>query len=149
MFLRASALLSTRYPDVHFVLAGDGESRGAYEALARQLGLERRVTFTGWRRDVADILTELDVVALPTVNDFEGTPLAVIEALAAARPVVASDVGGVSDVVVDGQTGRLVAAGHVEALANAIAETLDAPADARQMAEAGRQRVIRLYSAIG
>jgi glycosyltransferase involved in cell wall biosynthesis len=138
VFIRAAASLARRRSDLHFVLAGDGDRREAYEQLARGLELDGRVSFLGWRRDVPAVLADLDVVALPTVNDFEGTPLAVIEALAAGRPVVASDVGGVAEVVRDGVTGRLVPPRDAPALAAAIEEMLEARGAATAMAEAGR-----------
>jgi glycosyltransferase involved in cell wall biosynthesis len=100
--LEAVALLD----GVHVALVGDGESRLALEDKAAALGLDGRAHFTGWWDDVAGAFAELDVVALSSVN--EGTPVALIEALAAARPVVATAVGGVAHVVEDGVTGLLV-----------------------------------------
>src|SRR6185295_8709712 len=108
-------------------------------------GLAGRVSFLGWRRDVPEVLAELDVVVLPTVLDFEGTPLAVIEAMAAGRPVVATDVGGVAEVVRNGETGLLVPPRDDEALARAIDAQLSNTAAAASMAAAGQRLVAGLY----
>jgi glycosyltransferase involved in cell wall biosynthesis len=145
VFIRAAAKLARRFEDVFFVLVGDGDNRRDYEALVEQLGLRGRLLFLGWRRDVPHVLGNLDVVVLPTVNDFEGTPLAVIEALAANRPVVATDVGAVSEVIRDGETGRLVNVRDDNAIADAVAALLDDPARATTMSLAGREMVSRLY----
>ncbi len=145
MFIRAAAELARQFDDVFYVLVGGGDSQGDYEALARELGLEGRMRFTGWRRDIAQVLPNLDVVVLPTTNDFEGTPLAVIEALAARRPVVATDVGGVAEVIHDGETGLLVPAHDVAAIVRSVAAMLKDPARAADMADRGRDLVSRLY----
>jgi glycosyltransferase involved in cell wall biosynthesis len=131
---------------VRFVIAGDGDARVAFQRLAADLGIADRVHFLGWRRDVPAILANLTVVVLPTVLDFEGTPLAVIEALAAGRPVVATDVGGVSEVVRDGLTGLLVPPRDPSALASAIGRQLDRPREAHAMAAAGQRLVLSMYA---
>ncbi|MEP6916341.1 MAG: glycosyltransferase family 4 protein [Acidobacteriota bacterium] len=145
VFIRAAAELAGRFDDLYFVLVGDGDNRRDYETLVKQLGLENRVFFLGWRRDVPTILANLDVVVLPTVNDFEGTPLAVIEALAANKPVVATDVGGVSEVIRDGETGKLIPIKEPAAIVAAVSSLLEQPARAREMSETGRELVSRLY----
>jgi glycosyltransferase involved in cell wall biosynthesis len=145
VFIRAAAELARRFPDVFSVLVGGGDSQAEYEALTERLGLKGRVLFTGWRRDIARVLPNLDVVVLPTTNDFEGTPLAVIEALAARRPVVATDVGGVAEVVHEGETGLLVPPHDVEAVVRSVATMLENPQRATDMADHGRSLVSRLY----
>jgi glycosyltransferase involved in cell wall biosynthesis len=145
VFIRAAVEIARRFPDVYFILAGGGESQREYETLAAELGLESRFRFLGWRRDVPQVLANLDVVVLPTVNDFEGTPLAVIEALAAGRPVVATDVGGVSEVVRDGETGLLVPIKDPDAIARSVARLLDEPMTSRLLATKGRELVSDQY----
>ena len=145
VFLRAASQLARRRTDVQFVIAGDGDRRAPFENLARELGIADRTHFLGWRRDVPRVLAGLDVVVLPTVLDFEGTPLAVIEALAARRPVVATNVGGVAEVVRDGETGLLVPPKQIDALACAIEAQLNDPSRARRMARAGQELVVRSY----
>jgi glycosyltransferase involved in cell wall biosynthesis len=145
VLLRAAARLRERHPNVHYVIAGDGDSRPAFEALANELRLSDRVHFLGWRRDVPGLLRSLSVAVLPTVLDFEGTPLAVIEAMAAGCPVVATDVGGVAEVVRRGETGLLVPPRDDAALAAAIDAQLSNRTAAGGMAAAAQRLVSALY----
>jgi glycosyltransferase involved in cell wall biosynthesis len=144
-FLRAARIVLAEKADVRFALVGDGEDRAALEAQARDLGLDGRVTFFGWKRDLAAVYGDLDVVVNASLN--EGTPVALIEALAAARPVVATRVGGTPDLLGAGARGRLVPPGEPAALARAILETLDQSEAARARAMAGREHVLALHSA--
>lgn len=128
-----------RLPDVQLVIVGDGEERHNIEHHLKQLGLERRVHLTGWRTDIADIMSDLDVLALTSRN--EGTPVALIEGLAAGCPVVATDVGGVRQVVQDGISGHLVAARDSGGVAVAIGHLIAHPRLRTQMAAAGRRHV--------
>jgi glycosyltransferase involved in cell wall biosynthesis len=102
-------------PDVTVVLVGDGPDRGRLEAMGSELGLGERLVLTGWQADPLPWLPALDVFVLP--SRLEALPLAAIEAMLASRPVVASDVGGVQEVVVDGETGILVPPDDAPALA--------------------------------
>ena len=104
--------------DARLVLFGDGALRPALEQLAYQMGIGAQVHFAGWEMDRARIYSDLDLVCLSSLN--EGTPVALIEAMAAGLPVVATDVGGVRDVVSDGLDGELVPSGNVEAFAAAL-----------------------------
>ena len=129
----------SRLPDVHLAVIGDGELRTALVSRVAGLGLADRVHFTGWCNDMASALSDLDAVVLTSRN--EGTPLALIEASAAGRAVVATDVGGVRSVVQDEVTGLLVPPGDDQALASAVARVLaDGPSRAR-MGLAGREHV--------
>ena len=103
------------------------------------------MTFLGWRSDLSAVYGDLDVVVNASRN--EGTPVALIEALAAARPVVATRVGGTPDLLADGAHGRLVPPGEPEALATAIVETLEQSEAARRRALAGREHVLERHSA--
>ena len=105
-------------PDLHVLLAGDGPDRAALEAHVRSAGLAGRVSLPGARGDVADVLAALDVFALS--SDFEGSPLAVIEAMAAGKAIVATQVGGVPDLLEHGRAGLLVPRRDVEELARAF-----------------------------
>jgi glycosyltransferase involved in cell wall biosynthesis len=139
--LRALAHL----PGVHLAVVGDGELRAQLQTEATVLGLGPRVHFVGWRHDLAAIYADLDVVALTSLN--EGTPVAVIEALASGRPAVATDVGGVRHVVTDGKTGLLAPAGDDWAIAARLAKLLaDRPMAAR-LASAGRLDVTARFGA--
>lgn len=130
-------------PGAHLAVLGDGELRATLERLARQLGIAERTHFTGWWLDVPAALADLDVVALSSRN--EGTPVALIEALAAGRPVVATDVGGVRHVVQDGETGRLCPAGVPAALAGLLERALAEPESSARMALEGRRRVTERF----
>jgi len=111
-----------RCPDVVLLLVGDGPERVACEDVTRALGLERHVRFLGQRRDVAELLQASDVVVVP--SESEGLSLAAIEAHAASRPVVGFDAGGISEVVQDRVTGRIVPAADRQAFADAVISLL-------------------------
>jgi glycosyltransferase involved in cell wall biosynthesis len=144
LFLRAAQALRQSGSQARFAIVGDGELRGSLEAQARELGLGDVVYFTGWRRDLPEVYADLDLLVNTSRN--EGTPVAVIEAMAAGVPVVATAVGGVPDVVADGATGTLVPGGDVEVLARALAERLAQPAETRRMAEAAQAEVLERFS---
>ena len=136
-------------PRARLVLAGrDLEQGGAFaDALAREAegaGVADRVEI-GFREDVSALLTELDVLALPSWT--EGLPMTVLEAMAHARPVVATPVGGTPEVVADGETGLLVPPRNPKALAAALRRLLDDPDLRRRMGEAGRRRVASEFTA--
>ena len=133
--LAAMALL----PGVHLAVIGDGELRSSLEHKARDSGLADRVHFTGWRTDTASVLSDLDVVVLTSRN--EGTPVALIEAGASGRPVVATRVGGMAHVVEDGVTGYLVPPGDHQAIAAMLATLLADPHRRMRMGLAGRERM--------
>jgi glycosyltransferase involved in cell wall biosynthesis len=116
----AFALVASRVPGSLLYLVGDGSERAALQARVAAAGLLDRVTFVGWSGSTPDWYAGTDVVAL--TSDREGTPLALIEAAAAGRPVVATDVGGVADVVADGSTGFVVPSSSVGALADRLTQ---------------------------
>lgn len=135
LFLAAAGRVLESLPEARFVVVGDGPLRAQLERQAVELGLEGRVSFTGWRSDLAEVYAALDVVVCCSLN--EGTPVSVIEASAAGKPVVGTQVGGMPSVVQDGVTGLLVPSGEAEALAAAMTRLLaDAPL-ARRMGAAG------------
>jgi len=140
----AAALLEQTKPGVHWVLVGDGELRSELEAQARRLDLASRVHFTGSRSDVADLLALADVFALP--SESEGFGRVLVEAMAMGRAIVATNVGGIPDIVLDGETGVLVEPADPVALAQAVRGLLDDPARAARLAEAGRQRAESTFS---
>lgn len=109
-------------PRALLLVVGDGSERAACEALARSLGMAEHVRFLGRRNDIPRLLTAIDLVLMPSYS--EGLGLAAIEAVAAARPVIAFAVGGLPEVVVDGVNGRLVPPGDGKAFAAAVVETL-------------------------
>jgi glycosyltransferase involved in cell wall biosynthesis len=130
--------------DVLLVLAGDGPERAMLEAKARQLGIDDRVVLLGYRSDIRDLLAVCDLFVLP--SNYEALGLAVLEAMAAGRAVVATAVGGIPEVVLNGVTGVLVPPRDPSALANAIRRLLADPALMHEMGAAGRSRVQREFS---
>lgn len=141
--LRAHARLLAEHPEARLVIVGDGPDREALLAEARALNLAETVVFTGYRADVRAVMPAFDVYA--NSSRYEGVSLTILEAMAAGLPVVATDVGGNPEVVVDHETGRLVA-GHASALAGALVELANHPKRRRVMGAAGRRRVRRHFS---
>ncbi len=129
--------------DAELCLVGDGPERATLEERARDLGISRRTLFVGYQREIAPYLDLFDALLLPSAN--EGTPVVAIEALAARRPVVATRVGGVPDVVRDGVDGFLAPVGDVDALAAALASLARDPDRRRRFGDAGRERVVPRY----
>ena len=134
-----------RLPGVHLAIIGDGAQRPEIEALVASLGLTDRVHLPGWADDVPAWVADLDAVALSSRN--EGTPVALIEALAAGRPVVATRVGGVPFVVRAGESGWLVPPADPAALAEALDACLADPVEAGRRAAAGRAEVLARFGA--
>jgi len=144
-FLAGAAAVVSRLPNCRFLIVGDGELGAGLEARSRGLGLDGHVHFLGWRSDLPRVYADLDLVALTSAN--EGLPVSLIEAMAAARPVVATRVGGVPDLVEDGVTGLLVPPDDPPALAEAMVTLLADPDRRQAMGDAGRKRVHPTYSA--
>lgn len=143
-FLAAAALVSRRLPAARFVVVGDGPERGCLEAECRRLKLDSLVHFLGWRCDLPVIYADLDVMVNCSLN--EGTPVALIEALAAGRPVVATHVGGNAEVLQGDRFGRLVEPGQPEALARAIGVALEDREESSRRARLGRADVLERYA---
>jgi glycosyltransferase involved in cell wall biosynthesis len=148
VFLEAAAKITEELDDCVFLAVGGdtlGQGYGAeLERRTQMLGLSDRVRFLGWQSNVAEILRQADVMILPSLA--EGLPLAVLEAMACARPVVATAVGGVPDAVVDGQTGYLVPPGQTDPLSQATLRLLRNREEAERMGAAGRRRVESHFS---
>jgi glycosyltransferase involved in cell wall biosynthesis len=123
--------------DTTFVFLGDGEVLNELKNMAFRLGIEENVKFLGWRQDVADVMSAFDVFVLPSLNEGMGRVL--VEAMAMGKPIVASDVGGISDLVIHGKNGYLVPVGDVETLAVRIKELLDDPGKREEMGNTGRR----------
>lgn len=145
VFFQAAKQVIAEIPRSHFVVVGDGQRRRELEELVRGLGLERHVRFLGWRADLPEIYADLDVVVLSSRN--EGSPVSLIEAMAAARPVVATRVGGIPDLVEDQVNGLLVPADDPRSLAQAMVALLSNAAQRQALGAAGRERVYPAFSA--
>ena len=144
IFLQAAAQVHAAAPETQFLVIGDGERRGELTEMVTRLGLKDAVRFLGWRDDMSRVYADLDVVALSSNN--EGSPVALIEAMAAARPVVATNVGGVREVVKDGETGVLVPPRDPQAMAQAILRLLRRPDTGQRLGEAGRMQAFPRHS---
>jgi glycosyltransferase involved in cell wall biosynthesis len=143
--LAAADRLADRWPDLEIVLAGEGPAREELEALARRGRLAERVSFPGWVApdDVHALLAGAAVVPVPSIH--EGFGLVALEAALAARPVVASRVEGIPEVVLDGETGLLVPPGDAEALAEAIGGLLEDPARGAALGARARELAIERF----
>lgn len=125
LFLQAAQRVRQSLPEAHFVIIGDGELREALSVQAQALSLAESVTFTGFLRDLCPVYSDLDLVVISSNN--EGTPVSIIEALAAGVPVVSTAVGGVPDLLDGGRFGTLVPPGDADALAGAMLAALNSP----------------------
>ena len=143
-FLEAASILHRSRSDVRFLVIGDGELRARLEQQAHALGLDACVHFLGWQHELGPIYADLDLVVLSSLN--EGTPVSVIEAMAAALPVVATSVGGVPDLVADGKTGLLVPPKDARTLSAAMETLLNDADRRREMGHLGREAVYPMYS---
>ena len=142
-----------------FLIVGDGELRKDLEGMAKDLGLVERVIFTGWLRDLASLYANLNVLAVTSNN--EGTPVAVIEAMAAGVPVIATDVGGVRELISDFgfrisdlsegefeicERGLLVKKGDVKGFAKGLKYLLEHPKECREMGKRGREYALEKHT---
>jgi glycosyltransferase involved in cell wall biosynthesis len=144
LFLEAVAAASRTRPRLMALIAGDGELRDDLEAYARTLGINDRVRFLGWRRDLSVIYGATDVFMLTSRN--EGTPVALIEAMASGVPGVSTDVGGVKDVIDSADVGARVPDGDAAGLAAHIVRYLADPDLRRRTGERARAAVLGRYS---
>lgn len=161
LFLEAARRLTGAGRDgrPRFVIVGDGELRGELERIVHEFGLANRVIFMGWVRELAPVYADLDVLAL--TSDNEGTPVAVIEAMAAGVAVVATDVGGVRELLSErgvGNTrlreggfevcerGVLVRPGDAKGFAKGLKFLLDNPAQVREMGQRGQDQALKHHS---
>jgi len=143
-FLRAACAVLNEMPEALFAVVGDGPDRGKLERLAKELGIEEHVVFTGSRADMPHVYASFDVFVLASLD--EGLPMAVLEALASNRAVVATQVGAVPKVIVSGQTGMLVKAADVPGLADAILVLLRSPELRARLGRSGSALVHKQFS---
>ncbi len=143
IFLRAARSVAEKLPSCYFLIVGDGPERPKLQGMAEALGISSKVLFLGWRRDLDRVYADLDLCTLSSYN--EGTPVSLLEAMAAGVPIVATRVGGVKDLITPPKTGLLVPPGDAQALAEAIITLLNDPEGARRMARAGRERAYPFY----
>jgi glycosyltransferase involved in cell wall biosynthesis len=142
--VRAIPYVLAKLPDTRFIIIGQGELMGALKETASELGLKRELILTGFRSDVADFYKIADLFVMSSVQEGLGT--AVLDALALAKPVVATNTGGLPEIIHDGKTGRLVAPADPEALADGIVDMLTRVEAAKAMANTGRAMVQKCFS---
>jgi glycosyltransferase involved in cell wall biosynthesis len=144
LLLEAAPFVLHSYPQATFLLVGKGHLEQALRQQAQALGISQNVIFTGVRHDIPDILAQTDIFVLP--SRWEGLPLSAIEAMAAARPVLVTDVGGNSELVESGHSGVVIPAADVAALADGLLALLADEAARLALGAAARQRVQLLFS---
>ena len=120
-----------------FVFLGDGQLVNDLKLMTSALGIGDQVKFLGWRPDVAEVMSTFDVFVLPSLNEGMGKVL--VEAMAMGKPLIASDVGGIPDLVVQGENGLLVPPANSEALAQAVLDLYENPDKRERMGEAGKR----------
>jgi len=125
-------------------VVGDGSLKNDLEHLAKDLNLRERIIFLGARRNVPEILSKIDIVVMPSL--WEGLGIAVLEAAAAGKPIVASRVGGIPEIISDGETGILVEPGNVKSLADGLEHVLLGKIDAKDMGARARKMVEEKFS---
>ena len=143
LLLEAFAEVLKRYPQSRLLIAGDGEEKDQQQAYARELGLSDRVIWAGHRRDMPRLLAAMDIYVQSSVN--EGLSLSLLQAMAARKPVVATDVGGTREVVNE-RTGILIPSGSAPPIAAAIISLLDHPDRTSRLVENARQLVQANFS---
>ena len=143
-FLRVAARLSPRYPHVEYVLVGDGPLRRSLEAMADRLGISNSVKFLGDRRDIPSVLASIDISVLPSLS--ESLSNAILESMAAGKPVIAYRVGGNPELVRQGQTGLLVSVNDEEALAHGLDSLLANPSMREAWGRKARELALEKFS---
>jgi len=138
-FVRAAALLALRLPQMHFFIAGDGELRNAVQDAIVEHGMEGRFHVLGWRRDVPRLLDAADALVLTSL--WEGLPRVALQAMAAAKPLVAAAVDGIPEAVVDGVTGYLLPPDDISGFADRLEKLMCRPDLRRSMGAAARARL--------
>jgi len=143
-FLKAAVQIRSKLPDARFLVVGDGPLREELLAQAQTLGLGSSVIFCGIRQDIPAVMAAIDLLVIS--SKWEGLPVTLLEGMAARRPIVSTAVGGVPNVVADGQAALLVPSEDSLALANACLKILQDPALAQSLAQAGYERVKNQFS---
>jgi glycosyltransferase involved in cell wall biosynthesis len=142
-FIRATATVAESRPDASFVLAGDGPLADVALQLREELNMTERLCLPGHVEWARELISALDILVVASTS--EGSSVVAMEAMSLSKPVVATAVGGVPEVVADGETGILVASGEPEMLARGITEILGDPERATEMGERGRRRAVSQF----
>jgi glycosyltransferase involved in cell wall biosynthesis len=143
-FVRAMPLILERCPNAVFLLVGDGEERKSLETMVQTLGISSYVRFAGFRREIPEIISIMNISVLSSLR--EGLPNVLLESMAMCKPVVATDVGGVSELVINNKTGFLVQPRDSATLADAVVRLLLDEKKVREFGQAGRKYVEQKFS---
>jgi len=144
LFLQVARRVLSEISDARFVVVGDGPQRGKLQSLAKELEISDAVKFLGTRSDIPRLLNLMDLNVLTSHN--EANPVSILEAMSTATPTVATDVGSVSESVIEGQTGHLAAAGDADSLANHVVRLLANPLERQALGENARRLVVQRWS---
>lgn len=144
IFIDAADKIRKEHPSTFFIIVGDGLLREKLQQKVTKLALENHFLFTGIIDDIPKVLSIIDIFVLPSLT--EGLPMALLEAMAARKPVVASKVGSIPQLIIHNKTGLLVQPADIEGLIISIGELLQNPEKAKQLAEAGYQTIVNNYT---
>ena len=142
--LKAAQLINKRFSDVKFIIAGNGPLKDSLVKAATESGLGEKVDFIGRFNKLNDIMNSIDIFVLTSLT--EGMPLVLVEAMAYGKPIVATDVGGVRELVKDGETGFVVPPKNPEAFAEAVIDLINQPEKRQNIARAATERFMQDYS---
>ena len=145
--IEASKVILSNHPNVKFVLIGDGELRGSLESLTKKYGIDTSFVFLGNRTEIPELLAQMDIFVLPSL--WEGLPLVLLEAMAANKPVVATNVNGITELIKSEEDGILVPPKDASALALGINRLLDGVELRNRLAENGYKKVLNEFSLNG
>ena len=141
--LEAAASILRSGERVQFVVVGDGPLKKRLINHAKSLGVSKHVHFIGFRKDIPQILSVIDILVVPSL--WEGLPLTILEAMFAGKPIIATRVGGIPEAVMDRETGILISPRDCHALSRGILELLNDPKKRKEMGEKGKQRALRHF----
>lgn len=143
-FLYCAKEVISEFPDLRFLLVGDGPMRKNLEELSTKLGLQEKVTFIGERLDIPELLNIMDIFVLPSLS--EGLSNTILEAMASGLPIITTRVGGNPEIIIDGETGFLVPPTDYQSLSKVLIQLLKAPSLAKKIGLAGQERAKRHFS---
>ena len=141
--IKATAIIKKTVPNVKTIIAGRGDLLDRLKGEASGMGLEKNIEFLGYREDIPQLLQAMDIFILPSLS--EGTPLSILEAMASQKPIVATDVGGLSEIVKNGETGFLVPSKDPESLAEKILLVLENRELAEKIVAEARKKIVKEY----
>jgi glycosyltransferase involved in cell wall biosynthesis len=141
--LKAAQIVLKKFPTIVFLIVGHGKEKARLMKLSSDLGLDKNMKFEGYVQDVVTYYHSCDIFVLP--SNYEGRPIALVEALACAKPVVATDVSGVRDVVIEGKSGYIVPLNNPAALAKGIMRLLEQPEKMVEMGKTGQSYVLHAH----